>query len=138
MDKHAEQTGINHKNIHGFRPGRGTNTAILEFQEDLLWAVEEGLLLGLALLDVSAGFDSVPSINLLRKHQVGFGYGNKSLKWLASYLERRKTYVSVEVKQSRSRVMEKGIPQGGPLCPSLWRRYCAELPEAGKVRWEAC
>ena len=103
MDKHAEQTGINHRNIHGYRPGRGTNTAILEFQEDLLGAVEEGLLLGLALRDVSAGFDSVPSINLLRKHQVGFGYGSKSLLWLASYLDRRKTYVSVEAKQSGER-----------------------------------
>ena len=68
MDNHAEQTGTNHRNIHGNRPGRGTHMAILEFQEDLLWAVKEGLLLGLALLDVSAGFDSVPAIKLLRKH----------------------------------------------------------------------
>ena len=135
MDRYSEQTGINHKSIHGYRTGMGTNTAILEFQEDLLWAVEEGLLLGLALLDVSAGFDSVPVINLLRKHQVGFGYGSKTLKWLASYLEERKTYVSVEAKKSRSREMTKGIPQGGPLCPALWRGYLAELPEAGKVWW---
>ena len=135
MDKHAEQTGINHRSIHGYRPGRGTNTAILEFQEDLLWAVEKGLLLGLALLDVSAGFDSVPAVNLLIKHQVGFGYGSKALLWLASYLEGRKTYMSVEAEKSRSRSMGKGIPQGGPLCPSLWRGYQAELPEAGKVWW---
>ena len=135
MDRHAEHTGINHRSIHGYRPGRGTNTAILEFQEDLLWAVEQGLIMGLALLDVSAGFDSVPAINLLRKHQVGFGYDSKSLMWLASYLDGRKTYVSVETTRSRSRVNKKGIPQGGPLCPSLWRGYLAELPEAGRVWW---
>ena len=135
MDDHAEKLRLNHRGIHGYRAGRGTATAILEFQEDVLWATEKGLLLGLGLLDVSAGFDSVPHINLLRKLQVGFGYCSKTLKWLADYLEGRRTYISVEAERSRSRRMTRGIPQGGPLCPSLWRCYLAELPEAGKVWW---
>ena len=84
---------------------------------------------------MSAGFESVQAVNLLRKHQVGFGFGSQSLMWLASYLEERKTYVSVEAEISQSRSMGKGIPQRGPLCPSLWQGYLGELPEAGKLWW---
>ena len=135
IDKHAEGAGINHRGIHGYRAGRGCATAILEFQEDLIFSVEEGSLLALALLDVSAGFDSVPAINLLRKLQIGFGYGPRTLRWLISYLTDRVTYIAVEASRSRSRKMGKGVPQGGPLCPALWRSYLAELPEAGKVWW---
>ena len=87
----------------------------------------------LYLLDVSAGFDSVPHINLLRKLEM-YGYGDRTLEWLASYLEDREQFVVVEDKESRTYSLDRGIQQGGPLCPDLWREYVNDLPEE-VMRW---
>ena len=90
--------------------------------------MERGRIVALCLLDVSAGFDSVPHVNLLRKLEM-YGYGDGTLQWIGSYLEGRKQFVVVEDMESRVYSLDRGIPQGGPLCPDLWREYVNDLPE---------
>ena len=128
VNKYAQERNILHDSVHGFREGHGTDTALAEVWEFVLGEVEKGNIVALCLLDVSAGFDSVPHINLLRKLEM-YGYGDKTLKWLASYLERRKQFVVVEDEESRVYSLDRGIPQGGPLCPDMWREYVNDLPE---------
>jgi hypothetical protein len=89
VDKYAKERSILHNSVHGFRSGHGTDTALVEVWEFVLGEVEKGNIVALCLLDVSAGFDSVPHINLLRKLEM-YGYSDKALKWLASYLDSRK------------------------------------------------
>ena len=48
---------------------------------------------------------------------------------MASYLDSRKQFVIVEDMKSRMYSLDRGIPQGGPLCPDLWREYVNDLPE---------
>ena len=68
MDKYAEERGISHSRIHGFRRGRGVGTGMLSLWEDVLEEAGVGKkVVALAFIDVSAGFDSVPHVNLLRK-----------------------------------------------------------------------
>ena len=80
----------------------------------------------MCLLDVSDGFGSVPHTNLLRKLET-YGYGNDALQWFASYLSNREQYVVVEAADSRTFATDRGIPQGGPLCLSLFREYTNDL-----------
>ena len=99
--------------------------------------MEKGEIVALCLPDVSAGFDSVPHVNLLRKLEM-YGYGDRTLRWLASYLDRSKQYLVVEDADSRIYSLERGIPQGGPFCPDMWREYVNDLlkDEVGrKFNW---
>ena len=86
-------------------------------------------------LDVSAGFDTLVHLYILRKMEVQYGMEQNSLEWLASYLEGWLQYTVVEATNSRTRRMKpKGAPQGGGLSPILWRSSTNDIPEAGLVK----
>ena len=95
MDKYAEERGIAHNKVHGFRKGRGVGTGMLSLWEDVLEEAGEGKkVVALAFVDVSAGFDSVPHVNLLRKLEA-IGYDKEALRWLSDYLTVREQYLSL-------------------------------------------
>ena len=131
VDEYAESKGILHRNVHGYRKGRGTDTALLEVWESVMEDIDAKKMVAMCLLDVSDGFGSVPHTNLLRKLET-YGYDNAALDWFASYLEDRDQYVVVETTDSRTFETDRGIPQGGPLCPSMFREYTNDLPEEVK------
>ena len=134
LDRFQEKQGLVHQGVHGFRKGRGTNTAMLEVWEFVLRRTEMGEMVALDFLDVSDGFGSLVHCNILRKMEVQFGMGQASLEWLSSYLENWEQYVVVEAARSRSRKITRGAPQGGGLSPILWRGTTNEIPEAGLVQ----
>ena len=136
FDNYQEDHGLIHKGVHGFRRGRGTNTAMLEVWEYVLSKTEKGDLVALDFLDISAGFDTMVHLYLLRKLEVQFGVAEESLKWLSSYLEGWVQYTVVEASSSTPRQMTKGAPQGGGLSPILWRSDTNDIPEAGLRRRE--
>ena len=131
LDNYQEEHGLVHKGVHGFRRGRGTNTAMLEVWEYVLSKTEKGELVALDFLDISAGFDTMVHLYLLRKLEVQFGVAEKSLAWLNSYLEGWLQYTVVEASSSTPRQITKGAPQGGGLSPVLWRSNTNDIPEAG-------
>ena len=92
---------------------------------------EGNKIVAMAFVDVSAGFDSVPHTQLLRKLE-GIGYSTGALKWISDYLTGRSQYVVVEAEDGRRFGMPVGTPQGGALGPILWREYTNDLPECVK------
>ena len=127
MNKYAEQVGVLHHGVHGYREGMSTVTALIEIQSRQMKAVEEGKISSLCLLDVSSGFDSVNHIYLLRKLEM-YGYDDKSLNWIASYLSNRSQIVQVQASMSRAERTHLGFPQGGPASPVLFREYSNDIP----------
>ena len=59
MNQFAEESGILHPGVQGYRAGMSTSTALVEIQTRLTNAVERGDLSTLCLLDVSSGYDSL-------------------------------------------------------------------------------
>ena len=137
LDEYQERNNLVHPGVHGYRKGRGTNTAMMEVWEYVLKKTEKGEIVALDFLDCSAGFDSMVHLYIRRKMEVHFGMDEASLKWLGSYLEGWIQYTVVEVSNSTPRKMRNGVPQGGGLSPILWRSGTNDIPEAGlrKQRW---
>ena len=133
LDQYQEDNGLVHQGVHGFRKGRGTNTAMLEVWEFVLRRTEQGELVALDFLDCSAGFDTLVHLYILRKMQTQFGMAQDSLEWLSSYLQGWTQYGVVEASRSKDRKMKKGAPQGGGLSPIIWRSATNDIPEAGLV-----
>ena len=100
MNHFAEEAGILHHGVHGYRSGLSTSTALVEIQSRLLNAVEEGKLSTLCLLNVSSGLDTVSHTFLLRTLEM-YGYDDSALEWLESYLSERCQIVQVQASRSK-------------------------------------
>ena len=110
MNSFAEETGLIHPSVHGYRGGMSTTTTLIEVQDRLINAMDDGKISTLCLLDVSSGFDTVSHIFLLRKYEL-YGYDDNALEWLSSYLKNRVQIVQVQASRSRSALDDKRTAQ---------------------------
>ena len=91
---------------------------------DILLALDEGDLACLALLDLSAAFDTVDHEVLLQRLHITYGVAHD---WFRSYLIGRHQYVRVRASQSSTVLMRYGVPQGSVLRPILFPLYTADI-----------
>jgi len=111
----------------GFRPGHSTETATLHVLSELLMAVDRGDFAALALLDLSAAFDTVDHEILLQRLQSSFSIDGSALRWFRSYLFGRTQYVRRGAIRSTVSYLACGVPQGSVLGPILFIIYTADL-----------
>ena len=62
-----------------------------------------------------------------------FGISGNAWKWLASYLEDRTQFVSVNNLNSTTSTVKYGVPQGSVLGPLLFSLYVAALKDIFKA-----
>jgi hypothetical protein len=101
----------------GFRSGHFTETAVLRVLSDMLAAVDHG---DLAVLDLSAVFDTVDYQILLEHLRRSFGISGRSLDWFTSYVTSRAQGIRRGGSTSRSSAMRRGVPQSSVLSPILF------------------
>ena len=99
----------------------------MEVLGDILLAVDSGDLSVLALLDLSAVFDTVDHDILLRRLETSFGLDGVVCSWFRSYLTGRVQRVHRGSSVSASAVLQYGVPQGSVLDPLLFILYTADL-----------
>ena len=94
---------------------------------DIYTALDSGDIAALALLDLSAAFDTVDHRILLQRLQKSFGLSSSALAWFTSYLSRRQQYVSHRGDHSKTTTIHFGVPQGSVLGPILFVLHTADV-----------
>lgn len=72
-----------------------TESALLRVSNDILKAVDDNSTVLLLSLDLSAAFDTVDHVILLKRLRDRFGIKGTALAWIRSYLTNRKQFVSI-------------------------------------------
>ena len=76
-----------------YRSCHSTESALLKVTSDALLASDQGKLTLLGMLDMSAAFDCIEHIILVRRLNVSFGIDENALEWIVSYITDRRQYV---------------------------------------------
>jgi len=94
---------------------QSTETAILKFLSEILLAIDAGNLSAVVLLDLSAAFDTVDHIILLRRLEHTYQLGGVAFEWFRSYLVGRHQLVRTSSSSLAPAFITCGVPQGSVL-----------------------
>ena len=103
-----------------------TETTLLQVKNDILLNMNQHVTL-LALLDLSAAFDTVSSSILLNRLSRVFGLTGHVYSWFESYLHSRFQSISINSGISDELHIKYGVPQGLRLGPLLFVLYGSKL-----------
>ena len=126
--EYLDANSLLHPNHHGSRQGHSTATALIQMYDQWVEEVEEGHLVGVMMIDLSAAFDMVDHQLLLEKLKL-FGLEDGPISWIRSYLMSRTQSVFVDGCLSPPLDIECGVPQGSILGPLMYIIFTNDIPD---------
>ena len=111
---------------HAYRLRHSTETAILKVFFDVIDALDVGNITLLALLDLTAAFDTVDHLILLQRLRRSFGIDATVLRWFHSYITGRTQAVHLSGTTTLLCPLVCGVPKGSVLGP-LFVLYTADI-----------
>ena len=126
---HLNSTNKFSVNNSAYKQFFSTETLLSKINSDIMCNLENQKLTLLALLDLSAAFDSVDQEKLLLILKQRFKIEKIAYQWFQSYLTNRKQYVMVNNTQSIVTSLRYGVPQGSCLGPIAFLVYISALTD---------
>jgi hypothetical protein len=126
---HLTQNHLLNPHQSAYRQSHNTETALLRIVNDILLGLDNDKVSILALLDLSAAFDTIDHSLLLSRLQNSFGICGTALSWFQSYLVERTQTVTCKGISSDPSVLSYGVPQGSVLGPILFVLYASPVSD---------
>ena len=130
MNEHLLSFSLFESNQSAYRKFHNTETALVKIMNDLLLSADDKKISVIALLDLSAAFETIDHEILIQRLKNDFGFNGNVLSWFESYLHDRTQCVKINDLFSEDVTLPYGVPQGSVLGPLLYTLYTAPL---GKI-----
>jgi hypothetical protein len=121
VSHHLNVAGCLDPNLHAYKAMHSCETALLTVINDALLAIDDGMVLPLILLDMTAAFDLVDHELFFEKCE-RLGIRESAIDWI-----RRTQKVSCNGVESESSKLLCGVPQGSVLGPLLFSMYISDI-----------
>ena len=128
LAKYLDRHSLINPNHHGSRSGHSTGSALIQMYDTWVEEVDNGNMVGVMMVDLSAAFDMVDHSLLLQKLQL-FGLDDRAVAWMKSYLTARCQSVLVDGCLSPPLDIPCGVPQGSILGPLMYILYTNDIPD---------
>ena len=130
--RHLESRNILQNNQFGFRPKRGTETAIQLGYETIAQALSRKNKVCLVLRDVKAAFDKVWHVGLKFKI-TRLPISARDSHFLMSFLDARTAQIRKRDKSWGTKfALKEGVPQGAILSPVMYNIFVHDMPSPPK------
>ncbi len=120
-----ETDGMEGRSQHGFRKSYSTATAVLELQSIIAKALDEGSIVAVYSVDLSAAFDllRIDTFDKIISSYISSGLRHS----LIEFLKERKITVDIDGHRSNIGKLEVGCVQGSTLGPRLFTLYTSQI-----------
>ena len=128
--KHMSDNNLHDPRQSAYKPNHSTETALLRVQNDILSALDKKSGVLLALIDLSAAFDTVDHSILLNFLQNTIGIHGNAWNWFSTYLIGRTQQIVIDDVKSDPTQLLYGVPQGSVMGPI---KYCVYTLPIGAI-----
>ena len=129
IDSHMISNNLQNDKQFGYKKNHSTETMMLGILNDLFLGFDEGKLIIMMFLDLSAAFDTIDIMKLLDILRNEIGIDGIALEWCKSFLTKRTQRVKIKDHYSDKLEVKYGTPQGSVLGPRFFDIYVRFQPK---------